>query len=309
MGLAFLCFAAVSGLASPVHAHEGHDAGPASSSGALQAGGTVWLAKESQFAAGIRTIVAQPDTRPAQLALLGRVVPSPRGQADVLAPQSGRLDNGAGAFPVLGQPVTRGRTLASLLVIDALPIHAPIGGVISEVNVVAGQTVQAGEKLFTIVDASQVWVHADVFPVDIATASAATRALITVPGLTDGPALTGRKVASGPTAGETPGTLELWFAVPNERGLLKIGAIANVAVESAQRETGISVPRSALLDQNGQSVVFVHTAPEQFVLRAVTVQTGAGDPVLVTSGVAAGERVVISGAYQILTGGTPLAAR
>lgn len=294
---------------APACAHEGHDAGPVSSAGGIQPGVTVWLGKESQFAAGVRTIVTQPDAQPHELALLGRVVPSPRGKADVTAPQSGRLDTGASGFPILGQTVRRGQSLGSILVIDALTIRAPIGGVISEVDVVPGQTVQAGQKLLTIVDASEVWVHADVFPSDAATVTAASRALVSVPGLAGGPVLVGRRVASGLMTGETPGTMELWFAVPNHARLLTLGAIANVAVESAQLQTGIHVPRSALLEQNGQTSVFVHMAPEQFALRAVTVQAGVGDPVLVTSGVTAGERVVVSGAYQLMTGGTPLAPR
>lgn len=298
---------ATAALGRVASAHEGHDAGPVSGTSVLLPGGTVWLAKEAQFAANVRTIVATAEARPQQVMLLGRVAPSPRGKADVLAPQAGRLDPIHGRFPTLGQVVRKGETVATILVVDALRVHAPITGIISDVSAVPGQSVQAGQKLFEIVDPREVWVHADVFPSDLAATGGATRALITVPGLPASPILPGQRVTSGTTAGETPGTSELWFAVPNRGGLLKPGAIANVAVETAVAQTGVAVPRSALLDRNGQTVAFVHTAPEHFQMRAVTIQPGAGETVLVTSGITVGERVVVTGGYQLLTGGTPLA--
>jgi multidrug efflux pump subunit AcrA (membrane-fusion protein) len=306
---ALLCALAFAGLAlaSRTRAHEGHDAPPAASGAVLMPGGAVWMAKESQFAARVRTILVHAEESPVQLQLLGRVAPSPQGRAEISAPQSGRIDPVGRAFPLLGQSVRKGQPLAALLVIDALTVRSPIAGVVSEVNVVPGQMVQAGQKLFEVVDLSVVWVHADVFPADLAAVNNATRALVTIPGLPATPLLMGRRVATGSTAGETPGTTEVWFAVSTSSGVLKPGAVVNVAVETSTSQTGVRIPRSALLDRNGQTVAFVHTAPERFVMRALTVQAGAGETVLVTGGLAADDRVVVSGAYQLLTGGVPLA--
>ncbi len=310
-GLLLMTGLATGGLlvGGTAHAHEGHDAAPAGAAAAPQIGGVSWLAKESQFAAGVRTVVARPSAHAQELSLMGRVAPSPTGSVDILAPQSGRVDAAHGGFPRVGQPVRAGQTLASLLVIDALPLRAPIAGIVTDMLVVRGQMVQAGQKLFSIVNSSEVWVHADVFPSDIPAVDGAGLARVTVPGAVDATALPARRVANPSVAGETPGTVERWFAVSNNGGRLAPGALVNVAVPTAREQSGIEVPRSALLDRNGQTIAFVHTAPEEFTMRMVTVQGGVGDPVLVTSGLAAGERVVVRGAYQILTGGTPLVAR
>ena len=62
---------------------------------------------------------------------------------------------------------------------------------------------------------------------------------------------------------------------------------------------GVSIPQQAVLDSGMQKVVYVETSEGVFERRKVTLGTAYGDYITVTSGLKAGERVVISGNFLI----------
>ena len=287
-------------LAPSVRAHEGHDDAPTASGAPVGPGAQVYVAKESQFLMGIRTepLSRQPVQR--RLSVLGRVAPRGGGEIEIVAPQSGRIYFNGGQAPVLGRGVTKGGTIARLTVVDDLTLRAPMTGVLTGVFVVNGQLVEAGQKLMTLLDPSVVWVHADVYEADIASVQASTRAAITSQTMPD-LALAGRRVALGVTQGEVPGAIEAWFEVPNPGGRLRIGALVDVGIEQGGVESALVIPRSAVFEKDGRKLVFVHTAPERFTAREVTLGTSLGARVVVAGELAPGDRVVATGGYPLLT--------
>lgn len=287
-------------LAPSARAHEGHDDAPTASGAPVGPGAQVYVAKESQFLMGIRTepLVRQPVQK--RLSVLGRVAPRGGGEIEIVAPQSGRIFFDGSEAPVLGQSVTRGGAVARLRVVDDLTLRAPLTGVLTGVFVVNGQLVEAGQKLMTLLDPSVVWVHADVYEADIASVQASTHAVITsqtMPELS----LAGRRVALGVTQGEVPGAIEVWFEVPNPGGRLRIGALVDVGIEQGGVESALVIPRSAVFEKDGRKLVFVHTAPERFTAREVTLGTSLGARVVVLGDLAPGDRVVATGGYPLLT--------
>ena len=66
-----------------------------------------------------------------------------------------------------------------------------------------------------------------------------------------------------------------------------------------RRVDGVLVPTSAILDENGRPIAYVQPDGESFVRRELTLAGRDGDRVLVSSGIAAGERVVTGAAYQV----------
>ena len=143
-------------------------------------------------------------------------------------------------------------------------------------------------------------MHADVFEADVASVQRSTRAVITSPSLPTA-ALAGRRVALGVTQGEVPGAIEAWFEVPNPGGQLRIGALVNVGIEQGGAEPALVVPRSAVFEKDGRKLIFVHTGPERFTARDVTLGTSLGSRVVVTGELSPGDRVVIAGGYPLLT--------
>lgn len=287
-------------LAAPARAHEGHDDAPTASGAPVGPGAQVYVAKESQFLLSLRTESLQSQPVQKRLSVMGRVAPRGGGEIQIVAPQSGRIFFNSGQAPVLGQSVTKGASVARLTVVDDLVLRSPLTGVLTGVFVVNGQLVEAGQKLMTLLDPSVVWVHADVYEVDVLSVQRSTRALITSPSMPD-LAVPGRRVALGVTQGEVPGAVEVWFEVPNPAGRLRVGALVDVGIEQGGVESAFVVPRSAVFEKDGLKLVFVHTAPERFTAREVTLGATLGARVAVTGELAVGDRVVVSGGYPLLT--------
>lgn len=291
-------------LAPMASAHEGENHGAPVVAVATR--GEVQLAKASQFLLGIRTEIATPQPLARQLALIGHVAPRGGSEVELVAPQAGRVFFGRGGNPALGAPVTRGRTLATLVIVDSLTLRSPLTGVVTAVHVADGQRVEAGQKLLSLLDPSVVWVHADVFGRDLGLLEQASRASITNEGY-PGVVFPGRRLSLGASTGDVPGAVEIWFEVPNPGARLRVGLPVQVSVPIGGEEPLVLLPPDALLDRSGGARVFIHTAPERFTSRAVTVVSRYGDRVAVR-GLNAGERVVVRGASGLL-GATPVSEK
>ncbi len=283
---------------APAGAHEGHShaaaEAPAPVAGAVE---RVQMPKPTQFLLGVRTEVVRLEPLPRQVALLGRVAPRGGAEADVVAPQAGRVEFASGRVPVLGDRVGRGQRLGHLVVVDSLAIRAPIAGVVTATHVVHGQRVEAGQRLLSLLDASVVWVHADIYERDLAAVERATRATVTSDAW-PGERFTGRRVTLGASASELPGTIEGWFEVPNPRGRLRVGLPVSVTVDLGDAEPLAVLPREAVLESSGRASVWVHETPETFASRPVEIAIRLGDR-LAVRGLRAGERAVTAGAPAV----------
>jgi hypothetical protein len=81
-----------------------------------------------------------------------------------------------------------------------------------------------------------------------------------------------------------------------------VGTALRAAVpRQAEPLTGVGVPRAAILWSEGHAIVYVEASPGVFERRAVTLVAPLAGGSLVSDGVAAGDRVVTSGAAQLLS--------
>jgi hypothetical protein len=81
-----------------------------------------------------------------------------------------------------------------------------------------------------------------------------------------------------------------------------VGTALRAAVpRQAEPLTGVGVPRAAILWSEGRAIVYVETSPGVFERRDVTLVAPLAGGSLVSDGVAAGDRVVTSGAAQLLS--------
>jgi multidrug efflux pump subunit AcrA (membrane-fusion protein) len=80
---------------------------------------------------------------------------------------------------------------------------------------------------------------------------------------------------------------------------LPVGTLAHVAIATRSRGTGIIVPSSAVLEEDGTSIVFVQTSGERYERRVVHVDGGDGQRLLVRTGLDVGDRVVTGATYQV----------
>ncbi len=187
-----------------------------------------------------------------------------------------------------------GAISASVVALETLV--APVSGVISSSNVVAGQVVDAREVLFEIVDPARLSVEASAFDaallVNIASASASPTAGIDVPLVFVG---AGRSLREGAipvlfrTAVHKSGS--------SANAALAVGQPVKVLVQTKEQVKGFAVPAGAVVkNASNQDTVWVHTSAELFVPRATRVVPLDGATVSVVDGLKAGDRVVTQGA-------------
>ncbi|HUQ06470.1 MAG TPA: efflux RND transporter periplasmic adaptor subunit [Kofleriaceae bacterium] len=184
----------------------------------------------------------------------------------------------------------------------AFQLRSPLAGTLVEIHPASGQSVENGEALFTVVDLSRVWVHADIFEPDIARVVGATRASFKVDGHEQPFEIAppdGAVVTVGNLVNEKTRTVPMIFEVGNADGRLRIGSFATVFIATGAPRAALAVPDSAIVDDAGREVVYVQAEGESFERRVVTVGIRSGGWTEITSGLAAGEHVVTRGAYAI----------
>lgn len=180
-------------------------------------------------------------------------------------------------------------------------IRAPIDGVIAQTHVTIGENVGRDKPLYHIVDVSELLVEADVFENDVASVLSAKDASLTVeafPGMTFPATL----VSLGTTVDEQTRALHVLFSVPNAERRLFAGMFGRVYIETGTDVTGITVPKSAVVDADGRQVVYVKTGGEQFTARQVQILERLSDRVVLSESdgsLKAGDRIAVQGTYQI----------
>lgn len=184
----------------------------------------------------------------------------------------------------------------------AFQIRSPLAGTLVAIHVASGQSVEDGELLFTVVDLSRVWLHADVFEPDVAKVEGAQRATFRVDGSDGAFAIAppdGRVVTIGQLVDARTRTVPMIFELANPDGRLRIGSYATVWIETGAATQALAIPASAIIDDAGRKVAYVQVEGESFERRVLTLGIRSGDWVEVVAGVAKGEHVVTRGAYEI----------
>lgn len=167
---------------------------------------------------------------------------------------------------------------------------APITGVISAANVVAGQVVDAREVLFEIVDPSRLMVEALAFDNsligNVGSASATTGTGVSVP-----------LRFAGAGRSQREGAIPLQFRTASGQPVpLAVNQAVKVLVQTGRTLKGVPLPAAAVVkNPSNQDMVWVHTGAETFVPRTVRAITLDGATVAVVDGLKAGERVVVQG--------------
>ncbi len=179
-----------------------------------------------------------------------------------------------------------------------LVLRAPLDGVVTERSLVAGARVAAGDRLFTIVDPSTVWLRLHVSAVDATQLVSVVGASFTVEG-SERVFRAERLVAIGDVIDPARRTVPVTFAVSNPDRALKIGALASGWIAVGDPEQGLAVPTQAVREEDGVPVVYVQTGGELFERRVLTLGPTDGRWTIVWGGVSQGERVVTMGAYQV----------
>jgi RND family efflux transporter MFP subunit len=181
-------------------------------------------------------------------------------------------------------------------------VTAPFSGVVSERPVSAGDVVQPGSALFTVVDPSSMRLEASVPAEQLAQIRIGVPVTFTVSGY-PGRQFVGRITRINPTADPTTRQVRIYVSIPNAGRALVGGLFATGRLSTATK-MGLVVPASAV-DVRG-SAPFVMRL-RQGKVEKVQIQTGLTDKssesIEVLSGLQAGDTLLL-GAAQGITPGT-----
>ena len=182
-------------------------------------------------------------------------------------------------------------------------LNSPIDGTVVERNATVGATVGADANLFKIINVSRVWVDANVFEKDLQRVRLGQEVKLTVPAF-PGSTFSGKVILVNSVVDPDTRTVKVRTEVPNLDGRLKPDMFANVEIITDVNRSAISIPQSAVLNDQGKTVVFVAEG-NSYKKRQVHTGIQNGDLVEIIEGLYAGDKVVVKGNYLLLQQSKP----
>lgn len=180
-----------------------------------------------------------------------------------------------------------------------LALRAPVSGVVISRDAVIGQPVTPDRTLGSIADLSEVWFLAHVYEKDLGRVRLGATAAIELAAYPEKP-FEGIVEYVGQQIDAASRSFTARIRVVNRDDLLRIGLFgtARIATGDGGGAPTLVVPRPAVVEIGGQSVVFVRSG-DDFERRDVSLGTQSSDRVEVRSGVREGEQVVVEGAFAV----------
>jgi RND family efflux transporter MFP subunit len=177
-------------------------------------------------------------------------------------------------------------------------VRAPISGTVVEVMTSNGRFMEAGQPIARIINTSLLHLRANVPVTEIGNIKRPDMASFTLPGL-DKEFRPERLIAVNDLVDIKSRTVPVIFEVTNQSGFLKPGMFANVLIKKGIVKDAMTLPESALFEDEGRYFVFVQLAGEAFERREV--KTGIRDKgyVQIKEGIKDGERIVTKGGYYV----------
>lgn len=194
----------------------------------------------------------------------------------------------------------RAAAKSSELSLEECKIKAPFSGTVSDVLVEQGVHVNPGTPILKLVDLSTVEVAIPVPEGEIGRIKIGQKALIDVPALNIC-GIEARVALKGVTASSPSHTYKCTLIPDKKQVNLYPGMVCKVRLSEVSDSLRIRIPASSVeMDANGK---FVWTLNDGVVGRSyVTVDGYQEKGVIVSSGLEAGDKVIVKGAAKVSTG-------
>lgn len=181
--------------------------------------------------------------------------------------------------------------------LEYMPILARANGYIVEKNVIEGDFVEPGQKLFRIADLNQVWVEAEVYQSDLSQIQLGERVLVTLPYL-PGKTYEGKVSFIYPFLSGNARIGKVRIELPNPDLELLPDMYANVEL-NIQLGDRLRVPQSAVMYTGSRRIVFLDLGQGRLKPQEIVVGLRDRDYFEVLSGLNEGDKVVTSGNFLI----------
>ncbi len=181
-----------------------------------------------------------------------------------------------------------------------LTLRSPIAGTVVSRAIRLGQRIEPEDDLFHIVDLSRLWVQISLYERDLAHIRF-NQVVDIIPQSLPGKVYQGRVVRIGREVDMETRTVDCYVEVDNKEGLLipNLFVICRLRIDDIA-DPVLAVPEdSIVLDEHGDTTVYVEHEPYHFVIREVEVGRSSSGWIEVIDGLAEGERIVFKGSFFI----------
>jgi len=180
-------------------------------------------------------------------------------------------------------------------------VSSPMAGIVKDLLVGNGQFVEAGQPLFSVMQNRRLLLRAGVPQRYARDLSALETANISIPNYEKTYTLEqlGGKILSVGRAANPDNYLIPVILEVNQTGDLFPGGFAELFLITRSQQEVITIPREALMEEQGTYYVFVQLTPEMFAKREVTIGATDGMRTEIRKGLQTTDRVVTKGAIWV----------
>ena len=180
-------------------------------------------------------------------------------------------------------------------------VTASTGGYVKNVAVKEGDYVTIGQPLVSVTQNRRLFLRAEVsekyYPY-LRTISSANFQTPYNNQVYELKTLNGKLLSFGKAAGDNSFYVPVTFEFDN-KGEVIPGSFVEVFLLSSAMENVLSLPRTALTEEQGIFFIYLQLDEEGYKKQEVTIGADNGKSVQILTGVKAGDRVVTEGAYQV----------
>lgn len=179
-------------------------------------------------------------------------------------------------------------------------LTSPVAGTVIDRTALRGRLSDSEHPLFIVGDLRRLWLIVHAFERDALRMRTSTTARVTFPAL-PGQSFSGTITRIGSRVDPTSRTIDVRIEVDNPSGVLRPGMSASASVPIGDsNETVVAVPMEAIQRHPQGWCVFIPGEEEgHFEMRTVGRGRDLGGEVEIISGLRAGERVVVEGAFLL----------
>lgn len=180
---------------------------------------------------------------------------------------------------------------------NGVAIRAPFDGYIKQISLDNGAFANAGQPLLTIGSELTTMIKATAAPEKRNLITQTKKVWIVEDGKKALP-VNAKVVSVGRNVTEDHPLLPVFIEVKTPVSVVE-GSLAEIQLGYSSGQTGLVIPKNALLEDFGTYKVVVQASGEAFEMRPVKVGAFNGDQVSIIDGLQPGEWVVTEGAYQV----------
>ena len=179
-----------------------------------------------------------------------------------------------------------------------IEVRSPVAGTIIERTVSTGAVVTPSDSLYVISDLRSLWVLAQVPEQHLSLLRSGLTVEVSVRAYPD-KTFPARITYIGDALDPETRTVEVRCELKNPGRQLKTEMFATLTIHTGGSREAVVAPLEALQNMDGEEVLFVSEGEYSFRARRVRVGRHSGSVVEIVSGLQAGEKVVVAGAFRL----------